>query len=108
MPGGSPGFVPGEARPNGLAGGACLPLGLPPLNIRVPPPTLLSPRGAKLKPWGGGAPQPWMLSPRETMYRRQCTDCAEYFKQTLQARGPLLALLPTPRRHPLPPTATHR
>ena len=47
-------------------------LTLPPI---VSPRTVQAPaRSPDRMPWGGRAPQPWMMSPRESTYKRQCVD----------------------------------
>ena len=87
-----PEFLPGKPRKPGLHGGACHPLALPPLQISPRPP-LGSPRQSTLKPWGGREPRPWMLSPRETTYKRQCTDTQDFLKtKMLEGREDILAM----------------
>ena len=68
----SPDFTPGKPRKPALHGGGVMHLTLPPI---ISPRTAQVPaRSRDRMPWGGRAPQPWMMSPRESTYKRQCVD----------------------------------
>ena len=92
VPGGRPDFVPGRPRKPALAGGACLPVELPPITLKAPTAPGSPRQRDSIKPWGGKQPLPWMLSPRVSTYRRQCIDTDGFFKTQMQKeRGDILA-----------------
>ena len=79
----SPDFTPGKPRKAALHGGGVMHLTLPPI---ISPRTRQAPaRSRKQMPWGGRAPQPWMMSPRESTYKRQCVDTEAFHLNKYQA-----------------------
>ena len=79
----SPDFTPGKPRKPALHGGGVMHLTLPPI---ISPRTVQAPaRSRNQMPWGGRAPQPWMMSPRESTYKRQCVDTEAFHLNKFQA-----------------------
>ena len=77
-----PDCQPGKPRKPVLTGGGCMHLTLPPISPRT---TDASPQPVHHLPWGGKEPQAWMLSPRESTYKRLCVDSTSCFHSKLQA-----------------------
>ena len=56
-------------------------LTLPPISPRT---TQAPTRADRHMPWGGREPQAWMVSPRESTYKRLCVDTTAFYRDKFQ------------------------